>query len=144
MKNGIFKLLTVLVLAATTTSCFGPFRLTNKLYAWNDQASQKKFVKELVFIGLSIIPAYELFVLGDCLIFNSIEFWGGGNPLAMKEGETSKVDFEHEGKIYEVTTRKNEMSIAMAGSEESVDFRYFPEDKCWFQMDGERKGMAIK
>jgi hypothetical protein len=28
-----------------------------------------------------ILPVYGLCTLGDALIFNSIEFWGGENPI---------------------------------------------------------------
>ncbi|AKU91496.1 hypothetical protein AKJ08_1883 [Vulgatibacter incomptus] len=41
-----------------------------------------KWVQELVFLGLSFIPVYGLFLLGDAFIFNTIEFWTGHNPIA--------------------------------------------------------------
>ncbi len=44
---------------------------------------------ELVFLGLIIIPAYGLFSFGDAIIFNSIEFWGGSNPIRA-DGETPR------------------------------------------------------
>jgi hypothetical protein len=40
-----------------------------------------KWVNWLVFLGLSIIPVYQLFVLADVLVLNSLEFWTGRNPV---------------------------------------------------------------
>ena len=139
---------TVIVLiggmAIAFSGCYGPFRLTNKLHAWNGQVSQKKFVNELVFLGMCIIPAYEICLLGDGLIFNSIEFWGGNNPIAMKDGEVEEVEMMHEGQMYKVIKSKNHMTVAMKDSDEKVDFEYFPEENQWYQMNGEMKGMAVK
>jgi hypothetical protein len=48
-----------------------------------------KWVKWLVFLGLSIIPVYELFVLADALVLNSVEFWTGSNPIKRRaDGST--------------------------------------------------------
>lgn len=131
-------------MAIAFSGCYGPFRLTNKLHTWNGQVSQKKFVNELVFLGMCIIPAYEICLLGDGLIFNSIEFWGGNNPIAMKDGEVEEVEMMHEGQMYKVIKSKNHMTVAMKDSDEKVDFEYFPEENQWYQMNGEMKGMAVK
>lgn len=69
-------------LAVTQAACFGSFAATRSLHRFNKGVSGEKFVQELVFLALIIIPAYELFALGDALIFNTIEFWGGRNPVA--------------------------------------------------------------
>lgn len=144
MKSTMIKIVAVLLLAAAVSSCYGPFRLTTKLHAWNGQVSQKKFVNELVFLGLCIIPAYEICVLGDGLIFNSIEFWGGNNPIAMKDGQVEESEIMHEGQMYKVIKSKNNMTIAAKDTEEQVNFRYFPEENQWYQMNGETKMMAVK
>lgn len=74
-----------LLLAAvmlTQTACFGSFMATRKLWQFNKGLSQNKFVQWAAFLGLTIIPVYWLFAVGDVLIFNSVEFWGGQNPVA--------------------------------------------------------------
>ena len=144
MKNTMIKAVTLVLVITATTSCYGPFRLTNKLHRWNGQVSQKKFVNELVFLGMCIIPAYEICLLGDGLIFNSIEWWGGHNPIAMKDGEVEEVEIMHKGQMYKVMTSKNAMTVSLKDSGEKVDFKYFPEENRWYQMDGEVKVMAIK
>ena len=89
---------------------FGSFALTSKLHNWNGSVSDSKFVNELVFLGLCILPAYELCCLGDALIFNSIEFWGGNNPVAMKAGDIEKDQVMFAGKSYTVTKTMNKTS----------------------------------
>lgn len=70
------------VSAAGTTGCFGKFSLTRKLYAWNTGVGGNKFVTNLVFWGLCIIPVYELAGAGDLIVLNAVEFWTGSNPVA--------------------------------------------------------------
>ena len=60
-------------------SCIGSFALSNKVRAWN-QTIDNKFVNEVVFLALWIVPVYEISMLADVLVINSIEFWTGENP----------------------------------------------------------------
>jgi hypothetical protein len=62
------------------SGCWGSFGATRGLWEWNDGLGSK-WVKWLVFFGLSIIPVYELFVIADALVINSVEFWTGSNPV---------------------------------------------------------------
>lgn len=147
MKKTLTKVLAVALLVASVpslTGCYGPFRLSTKLHNWNGQVSNKKFVNELVFLGFCILPAYELCLLGDALIFNSIEFWSGNNPISMKDGEVETQDVMHNGKMYQVIKTKNNMTVVAKDSDEKVNFRYFPEEGQWYQMNGEVKGLAVK
>ena len=73
----------LLVFGSMTTSCYGPFKLTRNLHHWNGTFTSNKWGQEGMFLVLSIIPVYGLCVLGDSLIFNSIEFWGGENPIEL-------------------------------------------------------------
>ena len=68
-------------LAMASAGCFGSFTLTRKLYHWNDQVSQDKWIREIIFIVLAWTPVYSLVGLGDAIVFNSIEFWTGKNPI---------------------------------------------------------------
>ena len=62
------------------TSCYGPFNLTRRLYHWNGQIAGK-WEKEFMFLVLAYVPVYGLTVLGDAIVFNSMEFWTGKNPV---------------------------------------------------------------
>ncbi|MBX3462969.1 MAG: DUF3332 family protein [Planctomycetes bacterium] len=72
-------------LCLTATSCIGPNNAYNSLSIWNSKLSDSKYVNELVFLGLNIIPVYGLFLFGDYLIFNSVEFWTGDNWISKPE-----------------------------------------------------------
>ncbi len=70
----------LLALSFLFAGCYGPFRLTRKLHQWNGEVGSK-WANEVVFIVLVWTPVYGLATLGDALIFNSIEFWTGENPI---------------------------------------------------------------
>ena len=75
------KLIPALVIASILlTGCTGPFALTKNLHKWQT-SSKDKWVNEVVFLGCAIFQVYGICCLGDALIFNSIEFWGGENPI---------------------------------------------------------------
>ena len=105
MKIRHLKVSAVL-LAATllTSSCVGSFALFNKLAGWNKQATDNKFLNELIFILIS--PAYAVCTFADVLVINSIEFWTGSNPMAQRVGETQEITGK-DGKLYAVTTLRN-------------------------------------
>lgn len=62
-----------------STGCFGPFRLTQKLYAVNKGVSSQRFVPEIIFYLL--IPVYAGSLAVDGIFANTIEFWTGSNPF---------------------------------------------------------------
>ena len=71
----------VLAAGVLISGCYGPFNLTRRLYQWNGQAGSTKWEKEFVFILLAWLPVYGLTMLGDAVVFNSMEFWTGKNPV---------------------------------------------------------------
>ena len=70
------------------SGCYGSFELVKKVYVWNG-SFENKFAKEAVFLGLNIIPVYGIASFVDGVIFNSVEFWTGKNPMALKAGENN-------------------------------------------------------
>lgn len=70
----------LVALGLLISGCYGPFNLTRRLYQWNGQVGDK-WEKELVFLLLVALPVYELSAVGDAIIFNSMEFWTGRNPV---------------------------------------------------------------
>lgn len=72
------------------TGCMGKFALTDKLYTWNKQVDQNRWVQEGVFLALLVVPVYGLTLLADGIVFNSVDWWTGSNPIAA--GETRNVD----------------------------------------------------
>lgn len=116
------------------SSCLGSFKAFNNLKDWNQGATDSKFVDNLIFWGLWIVPVYELFLLGDAIIFNVIEFWSGSNPIAMKEGESETQMVEHDGNTFKMVATKNRVQVSVvAGPKqgEKIDLVYKPDEKSW-------------
>ncbi|HEX8825513.1 MAG TPA: DUF3332 domain-containing protein [Archangium sp.] len=81
----VLAALFVTVLSLHVSGCFGSFALTRKIHALNQGVHESKFVQWALFLGLIIIPVYGVGSLVDALVFNSLEFWTGSNPLANAE-----------------------------------------------------------
>lgn len=116
------------------TSCLGSFGAFNNLKDWNQEVSDSRFVNNLVFWGLNIIPVYGLFFLGDAIIFNVIEFWGGSNPIAMEEGERETQMVERDGNTFQLIATKNRMEVTVVEGPKKgkkIDLVYKPHEKSW-------------
>lgn len=131
----------ILCLTFLFNSCLGSFSAFNNLREWNDGATDSKFLDNLIFWGLNIIPVYGLFLVGDTLIFNVIEFWSGDNPIAMNAGESQTEVLAYRGNTYKMTATKNKFEISVIEGEKkgnSMELVYQPEDKSWNAVkDGE-------
>ena len=116
----------VCLMAATImfSSCIGSFGLFNKVLDWNQGATSSKFVNEIIFLVLSIIPVYEICAIADVLVLNTIEFWTGDNPVASNVGKTHNV-MGSDGKMYAVTNLKDGYEI----KNEAGDIVNFTFDK---------------
>ena len=81
MRKHIAGMALALALAMGVQGCYGSFTLTRKLWKWN--GSLDHGVDEAVFLVTGVIlPVYAIAVFVDAIALNSIEFWGGQNPLA--------------------------------------------------------------
>lgn len=126
----------VMVVAASfmLNSCLGSFSAFNNLRSWNESVTNEKFLNNLIFWGLNIVPVYPLFMLGDMIIFNVIEFWSGSNPIAMKEGEVESQILVKDGKTYQMIATKNKMEITVIEGEnegKSIEMFYLPSEQSW-------------
>lgn len=82
MRTRILRWTSALILGAmlvTAGGCYGSFELVKKVHKWNGTFGNK-FVNELGFIVLNIVPVYGVAVWIDAVVLNSIEFWTGKNP----------------------------------------------------------------
>lgn len=64
-----------------SSACFGTFQATKKVYAFNKGVGDK-WVVEVVFLAMNIVPVYGLAAFADAVVFNSMEFWTGENPMS--------------------------------------------------------------
>ena len=106
----------VLGVSILSSSCYGPFRLTTRLHTWNGQVGDK-FVNALVFFAFVVVPVYGVTTLADALVFNTIEFWGGQNPVAMKEGEVREQLVEKDGQSLKLVASRNKCEIEVLSGE---------------------------
>lgn len=122
-----FKL-TAMLLTATIlfSSCIGSFRLTNNIKDWNEGLGDK-FVNELVFIALHIVPIYEIAIFIDGVVLNSIEFWTGENVVA-EPGET-KIVKNSQGQDVQVTALENGYTIS--NGDTAMNLLFDAENQVW-------------
>jgi hypothetical protein len=93
LKNALLGSFLVLGLGLGNTSCLGSDHAYGQVKNWNVGLSDQDWVNELVFLGLHLIPVYPLALLGDVVIFNTIHYWSGDNPISdpgQFKGFTSK------------------------------------------------------
>lgn len=135
-----FKL-SALLLSATIvmTSCIGSFRLTNNIKNWNENVSNK-WVNEVIFIALHIVPVYEIAMLVDGVVLNSIEFWTGGNLVA-NPGET-KVVQNSQGEDIEITALENGYNLS--NGEAAMSLVFDAEQQVWSAVYGDQSMDLIK
>lgn len=77
MKKSL--LAAALALTVFGSSCLGPNNAFDQYNHWNKTVTDDKWLNELIFIPGMFVAG--LFYTGDIIIFNSIEFWGGDNPI---------------------------------------------------------------
>ena len=129
-----FLIASLLSLTILFSSCLGSFSAFNGLKDWNQDVTGSKFVNNLIFWGLNIVPVYGLFMMGDLIIFNTLEFWTGSNPIAMEEGEKETQVVEVKGKKVKMTAEKNNFTIEILEGEDAgktIKMVYTPENKAW-------------
>lgn len=100
----------------TLSSCIGSFSLTRQVIDWNKQVGSK-FINEVVFFALWVVPVYEVTFLCDVLVINSIEFWSGTNPLTAStkviESEQGRYLIACDGRGYTVTFEPTGQSVRL-------------------------------
>ena len=126
---------TVVALSASMMmqSCIGSFALFNKVKSWNEQVGDK-FVNELVFVAMWILPVYELCLTADVLVLNSIEFWSGENPAL---AQTKVVD----GKDAQYLVASNDDGYVITNMKTKQVTRFKAEDNSWWL---ENNGEEVK
>ncbi|MDE1920159.1 MAG: DUF3332 family protein [Candidatus Omnitrophica bacterium] len=107
----------VMILAFFTTGCTGSFSLTHKLYSWH-RSQPDKWSDELCFLLVSITPIYSLAIFADAIIFNSIEFWTGKNPVDTSFN-TPQTRFVQNGKqkmLMSYNDKTDEVKVALGNN----------------------------
>ena len=137
MKKKHLILATVVALSASMMmqSCIGSFALFNKVKNWNEHVGDK-FVNELVFVAMWILPVYELSFVADLFILNTIEFWSGTNPAL---AETKVIDGKDAQ--YLVARNQNGYIITNMKTNQETRFNFNAQDNSWSL---ENNGQEVK
>ena len=61
--------------ALASQGCYGSYSAFDKLHGWNGHATGNKIANSAIHFIL--LPVYGLFITGDIVIFNNIEFFTG-------------------------------------------------------------------
>lgn len=137
MKKKIF-ICGALSMTLLSTSCLGSFSAFNSLRDWNDGVTDNKYLDNLIFWALNIVPVYGLFMAGDMLFFNVIEFWSGDNPIAMAEDDKDVQYVKLDGQEVKMTATKNHFTVEVLSGEnegETLEMVYTPDNKTWNAID---------
>jgi hypothetical protein len=128
MRKKYLSVAVVLALASSMmfSSCVGSFTLTNKVLEWNKQAGSK-FVNAVIFTAFCIIPVYEITVLADALVINTIEFWSGTNPV----DEVSTKIIDGKDAKYMIERNKYGYTITNLADNSIVKFNFNEADNSW-------------
>lgn len=137
MKKKHLIVATVVALSASMMmqSCIGSFALFNKVKNWNEHVGDK-FVNELVFVAMWILPVYELSFVADLFILNTIEFWSGTNPAL---AETKVIDGKDAQ--YLVACNQNGYVITNMKTNQETRFNFNAQDNSWSL---ENNGQEVK
>lgn len=132
-----------LILMATLASflmmsmfgCYGSFAFSKKVYDFNGSVSGDKFVNNLVFWLLNVIPVYGFAGFADVVVLNFIEFWTGSNPMAMDAGTEQIQYVTVDGAEFKLLMSNDTLSIeTMSGANKGdiVKMNYDAASQSWY------------
>lgn len=138
MRKKQFIVATVVALSASLMmqSCIGSFALFNKVKDWNDHVGSK-FVNEVVFVAMWILPVYELCFAADLFILNSIEFWSGTNPAMTAQSQI----IDGKDARYLVASNEQGYTITNMNTKQVTRFNFNAQDNSW---SVENNGQEVK
>ena len=87
------KYFSIVALSLMLTSCMGTMGLSGKVKKFNLEVTEHRWGREGVFLAFHIFWVYRICGLLDLIVFNSIEFWSGENPI---NGKSPLVDLPME------------------------------------------------
>ena len=132
---------TALLLTATLllSSCIGSFRLTNNIKDWNEGLGDK-FMNEVVFVALHVVPVYPIALFVDGVVLNSVEFWTG-ESLVAEPGET-KIVKNAQGVDVQVTALENGYTIS--DGKTAMNLIYDENEQVWSAQYGDQTVNLVK
>jgi hypothetical protein len=102
-----------MLIAIAAVGCTGTFKLTRQVYDFQTKPADK-WVDEVLFLALVIVPVYEVATVVDAVVFNSIEFWTGKNPMTtgtqgtnntIAQNGNSKMSMKYDAKSQDIEVK---------------------------------------
>jgi hypothetical protein len=107
MKRTVSAIVAILIAMVSLQGCYGKMALTRKVYQINGEVKEKH-VRSLVTWAFVLVPVYGVSALADFIVFNTIEFWSGHNPIAQGE---KNFQYSENGATYTINARKSGETI---------------------------------
>ena len=123
------------------TACLGSFALTVKVYEFNNELTDNKFINNLVFWIVGG-PVYGFTTTVDVVFFNLIEFWTGSNPIAYAPMEPGEDRLAFEGRDFKVNRTAGRVVMEEMKGETVVKelvMSYNLLENAWYMEQGEQK-----
>lgn len=79
MKNIALKVIGLTALAASLTGCIGSNAVTSKVMEFNVEVVDNRYAR--AGVNFLLAPVYGITTAADYVLFNSVEFWTGKNPI---------------------------------------------------------------
>ncbi|TMX31966.1 DUF3332 family protein [Vibrio sp. Hep-1b-8] len=79
MKTTIAKVVAIAAVVASMTGCVGSMAVTGKLMQFNVEVVDNRYAR--AGVNFLLAPVYAITTAADYIVFNSLEFWTGKNPI---------------------------------------------------------------
>lgn len=80
MKKIALKIVGLTVLASALTGCIGSNVITGKVVKFNLEVVDNRYAR--AGVNFLLAPVYGITTAADYVVFNSLEFWTGKNPIS--------------------------------------------------------------
>ncbi|MGY3571336.1 DUF3332 domain-containing protein [Vibrio paucivorans] len=80
MKKLALKVVGLTVLASALTGCIGSNAVTGKVMKFNVEVVDNRYAR--AGVNFLLAPVYGITTAADYVVFNSLEFWTGKNPIS--------------------------------------------------------------
>ncbi len=126
--------LVAVLLLITLSGCFGNFALTRKAYQFNESVGGK-WTQQIVFWLMNFVPVYNAAASLDVILFNTIEFWTGSNPIAMTNSDEVIKYANTENGNFQIKITKNRIFINQTSGSNAgaaMEMTFNPDNNSWY------------
>lgn len=111
IKRFVCAVVVAAFLCASVGGCYGKYALFTSAHKFGGNLGGK-FVGSVVNLVFWCVGVYGICLFADLLIFNTIEFWTGSNPVAMGSDVYQETDADG-NKVYAVRNTDGSLSVSL-------------------------------